>query len=206
MRPLSPGDTRAQKGHLTMNTLLNTRRIALPLMALTVTALSVSPATAEGPKYDLFQRVQEQVLRYSFFTVFDNINVEIAGEGHVVLTGHVTAGHKAKAIEGRVDTLEGVTAVTNEIAVLPVSRFDDQLRYAIARAIYGNPNFWRYAASANPSIHIVVNRGHVTLTGVVDSEIDRHLARALARQFNAFSVTNELRLPHEVTAEFEALG
>ena len=189
-----------------MDTLLNARRIALPLMALALTALSVSPAAADGPKYDLFQRVQEQVLRYSLFTVFDNVNVEIAGEGHVVLTGDVTGGHKAKAIAKRVDALEGVTTVTNEIALLPASRFDDQLRYGIARAIYGNPNFWHYAASANPSIHIVVNRGHVTLTGVVDSETDRHLARTLARQFNAFSVTNELRLPHEVTAELEALG
>ena len=88
-----------------MDTLLNTRRIALPLMALAVTALSVSPATADGPKYDLFQRVQEQVLRYSFFTVFDNVSVEFAGEGHVVLTGHVTAEHKAKAIEKRIDAL-----------------------------------------------------------------------------------------------------
>ena len=189
-----------------MDTLLNARRIALPLLALAVTALSVSPATADGSKYDLFQRVQEQVLRYSFFTVFDNVNVEIADEGHIVLTGHVTGEHKSKAIEKRVDALAGVTAVTNEIAVLPVSHFDNQLRYAIARAIYGNPNFWPYAASANPSIHIVVNRGHVTLTGVVNSEADRRLARAYAGQFNAFSITNELRLPHEVTAELEALG
>ena len=89
-----------------MDTLSNTRRIALLLMSLAMTALSVSPAAADGPKYDLFQQVQEQVLRYSFFTVFDNVNVEIAGEGHVVLTGHVTAEHKAKAIEKRVDALE----------------------------------------------------------------------------------------------------
>ena len=46
----------------------------------------------------------------------------------------------------------------------------------------------------------------MTLTGVVDSETDRQLARALAAQFNAFSVTNRLRLPHEVTMELEALG
>lgn len=189
-----------------MKTLFNTRRMALPLLVLAVTALSASPAAADGPKHELFQRVQEQVLRYSFFTVFDNINVEIADEGHVVLTGHVTAEHKAKTIEKRVDALEGVTVVTNEIAVLPVSQFDDRLRYVIARAIYGNPNFWHYATTSNPSIHIVVNRGHVTLTGVVDSETDRQLARALAGQSSAFSVTNELRLPHEVTAELEALG
>ena len=189
-----------------MKTLFDTRRMALPLLVLALTALSVSPAAADGPKHELFQRVQEQVLRYAFFTVFDNIDVEIADEGHVVLTGHVTAEHKAKTIEKRVDALDGVTLVTNEIAVLPVSGFDDRLRYVIARAIYGNPNFWHYATTSNPSIHIVVNRGHVTLTGVVDSETDRQLARALAGQSSAFSVTNELRLPHEVTAELEALG
>ena len=188
-----------------MDTLSNARRIALPLVALALVALSVSPATADGPKHDLFQRVQEQVLRYSFFTVFDNINVGIADEGHVVLTGHVTAEHKSKALEQRVNALAGVTAVTNEIAVLPVSHFDDELRYAIARAIYGNPNFWPYAASVDPSIHIVVNRGHVTLTGIVNSEADRRLARALAGQFNAFSVTNELQLPQEVAGRLEAL-
>ena len=190
-----------------MHALFNTRRIALSLMALAATTLPVSPAlAADQEKYDVFQRVQEQVLRYSFFTVFDNINVEIADDGHVVLTGHVTGEHKAKDIEKRVVALDEVTAVTNEIAVLPVSGFDNRLRYVIARAIYGNPTFWHYAASTNPSIHIVVERGHVTLTGVVDSETDRQLARVLATQFDAFSVTNELRLPHEVTMELEALG
>ena len=78
-----------------MKTLLNPRRIALPLLALAVAALSVSPAAAGGPKHDLFQRVQEQVLRYSFFTVFDNVNVEIADEGHVVLTGRVRRPSKS---------------------------------------------------------------------------------------------------------------
>ena len=48
--------------------------------------------------------------------------------------------------------------------MLPVSQFDDELRFRIARAIYGNSAFWNYAAMANPPIHIVVNRGRVTLT------------------------------------------
>ena len=154
-------------------------------MGLAVAALSVSPAAADGPKHDLFQRVQEQVLRYAFFTVFDNVNVEVAGEGHVVLSGHVTAEHKVKTIGKRVDALDGVTTVINEIAVLPVSRFDDRLRYVVARAIYGNPNFWHYATSANPSIQIVVNRGHVTLTGVVD-----HLIRVSSRTRGSFNSTS----------------
>ena len=189
-----------------MSVLIKSRRIALALMVLAGATLSSPALAADQTRYELFQRIQEQVLRYSFFTVFDNINVEIGNDGHVVLTGHVTAGHKADAIGKRVVAIDGVTAVNNEIAVLPVSRFDDRLRYAIARAIYGNPHFWRYAARANPPIHILVERGHVTLTGVVQSETERQLARSIAGQFNAFSVTNELRLPHEATAELEALG
>ncbi|MBI3493079.1 MAG: BON domain-containing protein [Acidobacteria bacterium] len=50
----------------------------------------------------------------------------------------------------------------------------------------------------NPPIHIVVERGRVTLTGVVGSEIDRVLARSLASQFGAFKVTNELKTDAEV--------
>ena len=185
---------------------LNTRRVARLLLTLALTTLSASPAlAADQTKHDLFERIQEQVLRYSFFTVFDNVNVEIGNDGRVALTGHVTMEHKAHAIEKRVAAVDGVTGVTNAITVLPASRFDDELRYGIARAIYGSPHFWRYAAGANPPIHIVVERGHVTLTGVVNNETERQLARSIAGQFNAFSVTNELRLPDEVTAELETL-
>jgi hyperosmotically inducible protein len=69
--------------------------------------------------------------------------------------------------------------------VLPVSQFDDELRYRIARSIYNNSNFWNYAIMANPPIHIVVEHGRVTLTGVVQSNVDRMLARSLATQFGA---------------------
>ena len=45
----------------------------------------------------------------------------------------------------------------------------------------------------------------MTLTGVVNNETERQLARSIAGQFNVFSVTNELRLPDEVTADLETL-
>ena len=185
------------------------RQAGLPVMtvALAVVALTASTAiAADQTKHELFKRVQKQVLRYAFFTVFDNVNVLIGEDGYVTLSGRVTGAHKQRALAKRVAALDGVTTVANEITVLPVSRFDDQLRYRVARAIYGNATFWRYAARAHPSIHIVVERGHVTLTGVVDSETDRHLALVLARQFDAFSVTNELKLQDEVTADRERIG
>ena len=90
--------------------------------------------------------------------------------------------------------------MVNRVESLPVSRFDDQLRYRIARAIYGNGSFWNYAVMANPPIHIVVERGHVTLTGIVQNDVDRAIARSLAAQPGAFSITNALKTSAEARA------
>ena len=188
-----------------MSALLASSRVFSTILAATVALTASTASAADQTKFELFTQVQDQVLRYSFFTVFDDVNIAIEDDATVTLTGSVTLGHKKTEIEKRVAKLDGVTHVNNEIVLLPVSRHDDQLRYRVARAIYGNPRFWRYGASANPPIHIIVNRGHVTLTGVVASEVDRSLARALAGQFDSFSLENELRLPDEVTAELEQL-
>ena len=156
-------------------------------------------------KFELFEKIQRQVTRFAFYTVFDDITISLDDQGGVTLGGNVTSPHKSTDIAKRVASIDGVTTVTNEIAVLQVSIFDNELRYRVARAIYGNASFWRYAARVNPPIHIVVDRGHVTLTGVVASKTDRMLARVLANQFGAFSVTNELLLDSEAAAELEQL-
>lgn len=190
-----------------MLTLFARPRVLSTVLVAAVIALTASTAAAaDQTKFDLFKQVQDQVLRYSFFTVFDDINIAIEDDGTVTLTGSVTGDHKKSDIEKRVAKIDGVTHVNNEITLLPASRRDNQLRYQVARAIYTNPRFWLAGTSGNPPIHIVVNHGHVTLTGVVASKVDRALARALAGQFNSFSLTNELRLPDEVTAELAPLG
>ena len=43
----------------------------------------------------------------------------------------------------------------------------------------------------------------MTLTGVVNSEVDRMLARSLASQFGAFSVTTELKTDAEAREALE---
>lgn len=140
----------------------------------------------------LFNDVAKTVNRYDRFTIFDDITAKVK-DGVVTLEGKVTMPYKKIDIESRVVKVEGVTSVVNKVDVLPVSQWDDQLRYRIARAIYGNMNFWSYGASANPSIHIIVERGRVTLTGVVQSEVERMLARSLVNQPGIFSVTNSLQ-------------
>jgi osmotically-inducible protein OsmY len=75
----------------------------------------------------------------------------------------------------------------------PSGPSDDTLRRAVARAIYGHPTFWRDAAMPDPPIQILVNDGHVVLTGTVAGELERALACSLARGHGEASVTSELR-------------
>jgi hyperosmotically inducible protein len=150
----------------------------------------------------LFQTVADTVNRYANFTIFDDISA-LVENGVVTLSGKVTMPYKKSEIARRVEKVDGVKELRNAIEVLPVSIFDDELRFRIARAIYGNPSFWQYAAMANPPIHIVVDRGHVTLSGVVATNVDRALARSLASGFGEFSVRNNLKTDAEMRA---ALG
>ena len=168
------------------------------VLALCATALLSTSALAQERKdLQVFRDIAEQVNRYTHFTIFDSVEADVSN-GHVVLTGAVTMPYKKDDIERRARSVKGVLAVENKIEVLPVSIMDDELRYRIARAIYGNSSFWNYAAMANPPIHIIVNRGHVTLVGVVNSNVDRQLARSLATGYGEFDVKNELKTDAEI--------
>jgi hyperosmotically inducible protein len=167
-------------------------------------AMSAPAWAADREDLQVFQDVQRQVLRYPHFTIFDSISAYV-DDGVVTLTGKVTMPYKRDDIAKRIARLDGVRSVKNDISVLPVSQFDDELRFRIARAIYGNANFWQYGAMVNPPIHIIVENGRVTLEGVVNSNVDRMVARSIASSFDAFSVTNNLKTNAEVTAELEQL-
>jgi hyperosmotically inducible periplasmic protein len=173
---------------------------------LCVLVLYAAPGFAQSRKdLQVFRDIADQVNRYTQFTIFDSVDAQVVN-GRVILTGAVTMPYKKDDIERRVRRVEGVESVENAIEVLPVSQFDDELRYRIARAIYGNSSFWHYAAMANPPIHIVVNRGHVTLVGTVNSNVERQLARSLAIGFGEFDVKNELKTDAEVRDSLERIG
>jgi osmotically-inducible protein OsmY len=177
------------------------------LLAAAAAVLVLSaPALAADTNGNLqaFRNVQKQVLTYPHYTIFDSVNAQI-DNGVVTLTGKVTMPYKRDDIAKRVAKLPDVQQVNNKIDVLPVSQFDDELRLRIARAIYRNPAFSTYGSMVNPPIHVIVDRGHVTLEGVVLSEVDRMVARSIASSFPAFSVKNDLRTEAEAKAELEKL-
>jgi hyperosmotically inducible periplasmic protein len=174
--------------------------------AFSAWASSAIAATAEtGNRKDLqvFNDISKVVTRYVHFTVFDSVDASVK-DGVVTLTGRVTMPFKRDDIEKRVAKIDGVREVRDEISVLPVSQFDDQIRYRVARAIYTNPNFWNYAILADPPIHVVVEHSRVTLTGTVQSEVEKALARSIATsQFGVMSVTNNLKTDAEAKDALE---
>jgi len=78
---------------------------------------------------------------------------------------------------------------------LPLSPNDDRIRRAEFRAIYGSPQLTKYSWEAVQSIHIIVENGHVTLVGSVDSQADKNVAEIQAKTVpGVFSVTNDLQV------------
>lgn len=178
------------------------------LLACVALALLLPAGAAAQDRRDarLVDEVSRAVTRYTQLTIFDDVNARI-DQGIVTLTGKVTMPYKKEDVGRRVAGIDGVRGLHNNIDVLPTSGFDNDLRYRIARAIYSNPSFWNYAAMPNPPIHIIVEHGRVTLTGVVNSNVERMLARSLATGFGELSVTNDLRTDAEAASrESTAVG
>jgi hyperosmotically inducible periplasmic protein len=169
----------------------------LLLMSFTGSVVQAAGDVADRKDFQVLKDVVKSVDRYTQFTIFDDLNASVK-DGVVTLTGKVTMPYKKDDIQRRIAKIDGVRSVRDQVGVLPVSQFDDELRYRVARAIYGHSNFWNYAIMPNPPIHIVVEHGRVTLTGVVGSNVDRVLARSLATQFGALKVTNDLKTDAEV--------
>jgi osmotically-inducible protein OsmY len=114
--------------------------------------------------------------------VYDDFQGNVKN-GIVHLRGAVTDEKKLGDIIERVAKIRGVQEIDNKVTVLPANQDDDRLRVTIANAIYSLSDFERYSM-ANPPIHVIVNRGHVTLVGAVRSEIEKRKAYEAARFVN----------------------
>lgn len=148
-------------------------------------------ARAQLSDADLADRVASAVRRYPNFGIFDDVAISVENRA-VTLTGKVTMPYKGADIEARVRRVDGVLSVTNQLEPLPVSIADSELRQKLALAIYGHPVFRHYASMVNPPIHIIVEHGRVTLTGVVNGDVERVLAASLAQVPGVLGVKNAL--------------
>jgi len=142
----------------------------------------------------LTKEVRHELILLPYYSVFDNLEFRINGS-EVILSGQVVRPTLKDDAAGVVKQIEGVTKVTNNIEVLPLSPNDDRIRRAVFHAIYGDPMMERYALGAEQAIHIIVKNGNVTLEGVVANDADKNVANIRANAVpGVFGVTNHLRV------------
>src|SRR6185437_2534720 len=127
---------------------------------------------------------------------FNALTLEVKN-GVVTIGGDVRDyPDRDSAVDIVADT-KGVKGLVDHIKVAPLSPMDDQIRFAAARAIYGNPSFVQYANDPAHPIRIAVANGHVTLEGVVTSQVDKTMAGNAVRSLpGVFSVKNNLVVAH----------
>jgi len=163
---------------------------ALGLIALPGVAAARTASAEESAR--IAESVRKQIVKLPFYTIFDNIKLQVQGD-RVVLSGQVYRPSMKKSVARAASRVEGVETVVNNLEVLPTSFYDDRLRLALARTIYGNSVLSRLGFQANPPIHIIVKNGDVTLEGVVNRKMEKNVAGIVANGVpGVFSVTNNL--------------
>jgi hyperosmotically inducible protein len=163
------------------------------LGGLLIGVLAAHPAAAQLSDAELGDRVVAAVRHCPTFSIFDDVSIGVNNR-NVTINGWVTDASKRDDMARRASRVDGIRSLTNAIVVLPMTETDVRLRLRIARAIYGNAQFWRYGSSSSPPIHIIVIHGHVMLAGAVSDETEKALAFALSHVPGALTVTNGLRV------------
>src|SRR4051812_28763418 len=170
----------------------------------TNTQLAMRPATQNPDEQRIVKEVRHELVMLPYYSLFDDLEYSVNG-GTVTLLGSVTNPTLKSDAENAVKRIEGVTQVNNQIKVLPPSPMDDQIRRQVARSISNQGGLYRYFMGAVPSIHIIVDNGHVTLKGVVDNQADDTQAKMAANQVpGVFFVKDELQVANQSQQRKEA--
>jgi hyperosmotically inducible periplasmic protein len=167
--------------------------LAVVISAGVVLANSSVPANRST---DISRQIRHEIAMLPYTGIWDWVEADLQADGAVVLRGDVTKPTTKTDAEFRVKRIEGVKSVTNEIHVLPLSQADNSIRFGVYRSLFNrNSTLSGYALGANPSIHIIVDNGKVTLKGVVATAMDKQIAGMAANGvFGVFSVQNDLEI------------
>jgi len=175
-------------------TILNKFMIAVAVFGLGIAGAATNN-TVSASDADIAKKLTHEIRMYPRYSIFDNISFRV-DEGRVELIGQVNEPYKKGDLGRIAQHVPGVTSLSNDLTVLPLSPMDNRLRLQVARAIYRDPVLSRYALGSLPSIHIIVDNGHVTLEGVVGTEMDKNVAgiRASGAGLGFGPVVNNLQV------------
>ena len=195
-------------------------RVAVALAGLAFALAGAQPLLRADERSSV-EEIRKELLQLPYYGVFDFLAFSY-DKGTVTLMGyayHSTLKHDAARGAKRAS---GVDQVIDKIEELPLSQFDDELRWRTYYAIYRDPFLSRYAPGGGMlwghrhpfgggfhamdlrrfpgmeplgdyPLHIIVKNGRITLLGVVDTESDKTVAGLRAREVpGSFGVENEL--------------
>src|SRR5882762_186151 len=104
-------------------------------LAATLALAGVAGATtAPAASYtdsEIAAKAAHEIRMYSRYTIWDNVNLRVH-DGNLELIGQVSQPFKKQDLQRIVQRVPGVTSVTNELEVLPLSFNDDNLRQQVA--------------------------------------------------------------------------
>jgi len=168
--------------------------VLLSCLAVSLLASGMARAQVNIPVTEMEKAVSSALWKLPHYGVFDSLAFKIEGST-VTLAGQVLIPITKDDASRRVKALPGVTNVINNIEVLPLSDNDDSIRIRAYRAIFSTGDLFRYSMGADPTIHIIVKNGRITLEGVVSSKEDAALALLAARGVTGtFGVTSNLKI------------
>jgi hyperosmotically inducible protein len=156
----------------------------------------VDVAGPNVPDAELEQKLAKKLryVRLGYDITFDYFALGVKN-GVVTVEGQDRTGLGRDEAMADIVTTPGVKDVIENISLEPVSQFDDGLRFRAVRVIYGDSVLSKYAIDPARPIRIIVDNGHVTLYGSVDSKMDKEVAGIRANGlFGAFSVDNKLQI------------
>lgn len=170
---------------------------SLVLMALSSSAVNAQSFSGSGSTRSIEDQVRKRILMLPRYEIFDAIGYQVNGDT-VTLTGKVRNAVNRKDAERSVSKIDGVNRVVNEIEVLPVGGYDESIRLRLYQTLASSGSLSRYMWENNPDIRLIVDRGHVTLEGVVSNRGDYNTMNILAHGVSGvFTVTNNLVIDKE---------
>src|SRR3984957_9188275 len=154
----------------------------------------IAVAGPNVPDAQLEQKLAQKLryVRTGYHIPFDYFALNVK-DGVVTVEGQDRTGVGRDEALADIQNMPGVKDVISNIGVEPVSPMDDGLRLRAARVIYRDAVLSKYAIDPAQPIRIIVDHGHITLYGSVDTAMDKNVAGIRANQlFGAFSVENKL--------------
>jgi hypothetical protein len=195
-------------------------RVAAAVVGLALVLAGARPLLGADEKSSV-EEIRKELLQLPYYGVFDFLAFSY-DKGTVTLMGYAYHSTLKRDAARAAKRASGVDQVIDQVEELPVSQFDDELRWRTYYAIYRDPFLSRYAPGGgllwghrhpfgggfhamSPGrfpgteplgdypLHIIVRNGKITLLGVVDTENDKTVAGMRAREVpGSFGVENEL--------------